>query len=132
MNGPLNEKIIDLTKQVVSFIECAHKMDIKKLILKCVEDMTGEIFCTGLMDEVFYLPRGVLFEPGMSNEVYLNRMYTSHLIYRAAKVKPDRHKWKSAEVLPVCYGEFCDYLFKDNHKFLSYRGKKRSLLSTSL
>jgi len=33
--------------------------------------------------------------------------------------------WKSSEILPACYGEYCDYIFKDTHKFLSYRGKKK-------
>ena len=97
----MNSKIEEKAKTLVSYIENTTKIEIKRIQIKFVEDITGEVFFIGIINDLLYMPKGgIPYNPMRSDESSM---------FSGSKIIQERSKWKAAEVLPVCYGEFCDY-----------------------
>jgi len=82
-NYHLNSKIEERAKILISYIESTLRVDVKKVRMKFMEDIAGEVYLLGVEDTIYSMPKG----------------------------QEEGQKWKGPDVLPVCYGEFCDYEF---------------------
>ena len=58
MNNLLNHKIEDRTRALSSFIEQANRFNLKKLSAKFIEDMDGEVYYLGLVEDLLYQDKG--------------------------------------------------------------------------
>jgi hypothetical protein len=58
LNQILNTKIEEKAKVLVSYIESITRSDVKKVFIKFLEDVQGEVFCTGMINDILYLPKG--------------------------------------------------------------------------
>ena len=108
----VNEKIEEKTKIIVSFLENTTSIDLKRLKLKFLEDTTSEVYLTGILSPLVYMPKSSI-KQSIDDSV----VFGGNRIYGTGRIGSD--------IKMVCYGDYCDYLFKDSHKFLSYRGKKK-------
>lgn len=71
-----------------------QKIDIKKMHIKFIEDLQGEVFCIGIAQDILYKQKQhyIINEPNMFSDSV-----------------ETKSKWRNSDVVPVCYGEFCDY-----------------------
>ena len=120
LNQVLNARMDQMTKTIISFIEMTTKVDVKQIWIKFLEDKSGEVYFNGVTFDLYYLVKGPQ-EKDSPPKTLINES----LVFAGTKIKVDKNNWLQSSVLPVCSGEYCEYEFNDNHKFLSYRGKKK-------
>ena len=58
LNHYLNQKIEEKTKTLISFIESTTKIEIKRIFIKFVEDIQGEVFLIGIINNIYFIPKG--------------------------------------------------------------------------
>ena len=59
VNQVLNTKIEERAKTLISFIENTTKVEIKRIQIKFVEDIYGELFFIGIINDIVYFPKGI-------------------------------------------------------------------------
>ena len=120
VNQDLNTKIEERAKTLISFIENTTKVEIKRIQIKFVEDIYGELFFIGIINDILYFPKGI----NMNQTPFPVIQLDDSALFGGSRIMNDKTNWKNGDRLPVCYGEFCEYVFQESYKFISYRGKK--------
>ena len=58
-NQLLNQKIEEMTRILVSFIETTNAISVKNLRVKFIQEISGNVFMLGILNDLFYTPKGV-------------------------------------------------------------------------
>eukprot|EP00347_Sterkiella_histriomuscorum_P002921 403366282 len=107
LNTSLTTLIEEKTKVIVSYLENTIHIDVKRAYLKFLQDSNRDESINSQQN----LP--------------VQRLLNDSFVFGGNKLHTDKTKWRDSHVSKICYGDFCDFQFNDNHKFLSYRGKKK-------
>ncbi|CDW76483.1 UNKNOWN [Stylonychia lemnae] len=115
MNYIINQKIQDVSKTIISFMESTIGIDIKRIQIKFIEDLQGEIVFLGIKDELVYTMKGPALE---ISSVKSNQKNNDDFEgFNSTKIIKDHKQWKSSKIERICYGKFCQFNIDQSEKY---------------
>eukprot|EP00347_Sterkiella_histriomuscorum_P013298 403365251 len=130
LNCLINEQVQEQAKVLISFIESTVGIDIKRIQMKFISDIQGNIVFLGVRDDIVYLRRGQEYQ--ISSTRTVDNDYDGYYKQKGQGyddefqgfgstkiIKDFLPDWRSSKVQPVCFGNFCKFKIEQNEKYQS-------------